>query len=88
MARQGPDAAQPTISISPSRPKQGGKIMVYYSGTTPHELTIEFWPGGTSTINVPAGGVSVNVPDDAETMTITDPAPNGANGIDVVVSAS
>ena len=55
---------------------------------TPHELTIEFWPGGTSTINVPAGGVSVNVPDDAETMTITDPAPNGANGIDVVVSAS
>lgn len=75
---------QPTITISPMPPHQGGIMEVSYDGPTPVTLEIDWDPAGTPTsVTIPRGKTKakVKVPANATSVIVTDPVGGApANG--------
>jgi len=65
----------PTISLTPDAPIQGGNLTITYSGgTNPQTLTIEWVPTGSgpTSVTTDANGVAtVKIPADAESVTVS-----------------
>lgn len=68
------DDAQGTIGIDPIPPHQGGQMTVTTPGPWPQKVTVEFDPGAPFTVTVGANGVDVQVPANATSVVVTDPA--------------
>lgn len=62
------------ITIIPDPPVAGQSSTVGYSGALPRTLTVEFTPGDSTNVTVPAEGVgSLDIPEDATDIEISDP---------------
>lgn len=70
----------PVITLTPQPPTQGGQLTISYTGTPGTTLDLDWDPPGTpkkAKIG-PNGEVTVTVPDNADSLIVTDPTPNGA----------
>lgn len=75
------DIDVPVITINPDPPTQGQQVEISYTGAPGTTLNIEWTPSGLSpkTVKIgPGGSATITVPDNATSITITDPTPNGA----------
>ena len=70
----------PVIIIDPSPPKQGDEVTIEYTGRPGTVLNLDWDPSATpGSVTIGQDGkATVTVPDDATSLTVTDPTPNGA----------
>lgn len=70
----------PVITLTPQPPTQGQSMTVEYTGTPGTKLKISWDPPGTPTEGTVGqnGKFTVTVPDNADSVIVTDPTPNGA----------
>ena len=67
----------PTITISPIPPIQGQQCTIDYDGPLPASVTVSFKPSSIADMNLTIGAsgqVEFTVPDNGETMKVTDDA--------------
>ena len=78
---------QPAITVNDSTPQVGDTISVSYSGPKPVTLDLNWDPAGSpTTITIPANGIAkLKIPAGASSLIITDPTPNGADAVPLVI---
>lgn len=69
------DAMEPQITISPIPPVQGQTATITYTGPLPANVTVTFKPSSIPDMHLAiglSGSVEITIPDNGETLKITD----------------